>query len=206
MLRHESWKISWFANSGMSAVWELQNIKKNMMSLATFGPKSFAQLRNVCFFFTLATLLNGLFRLGQVFDEFYFDSTWSFFLFCHLKDKFDHFFTWLVIHLATLWTNLFIIAFGHFFHLNSDSLDHWLHSVIYSLGYFRDKFILIAFSHFLHFASIFTWPAFVLAAISCLIIALCLHFHLANHCTWTFSLGTLLLLDQNILLAKFRPT
>ena len=40
MLSHESWKISWFANSGMSAVWELQNIKKNIMYLAAFDPKS----------------------------------------------------------------------------------------------------------------------------------------------------------------------
>ena len=30
-----------------------------------------------------------------------------------LKDKFDHFFTWLVIHLATLRTNLGIIALGY---------------------------------------------------------------------------------------------
>ena len=28
---------------------------------------------------------------------------------------------------------------------------------------------------------------------------------MANHCTWTLSLGTLFLLDQNILLAEFGP-
>ena len=59
MLSHDSWKVSWFANYGMSAVWELQYVKKNMMNSATFGPKSFAQLRNICYF-----LIRLLFFMG----------------------------------------------------------------------------------------------------------------------------------------------
>ena len=130
MLSHDSWKVSWFANYGMSAVWELQYVKKNMMNSATFGPKSFAQLRNICYFFNSATLFYGLsIRLSI---NFILIPLGHLFSFCHLvifplKNKFDHFFTWLVIHLVTLRTNLGKIALGHFFHLAGDSLDHWLH-------------------------------------------------------------------------------
>ena len=102
-LSHESWKISWFANSGMSAVWELQYIKKNMMNSVTFGLKSFAQLRNVCHFFNLTPLFYWHLRLVQFFDGFYFDSTGFFFFI----SPFNHFATWK--------TNLIIFSLGLLF-------------------------------------------------------------------------------------------
>ena len=85
--------------------------------LSDSWPEIFRSAKERLLFFNLATLLNGLLRLGQFFDKFYFDFILSFFLFCHLKDKFDHFFTSLVIHLATLRTNLGIIELDHFFPL-----------------------------------------------------------------------------------------
>ena len=112
-LSHESWKISWFANSGMSAVWELQYIKKNMMNSATFGPKSFAQLRNVCHFFNLAPLFYWHLRLVQFFDGFYFDSTCSFFSFRHLIILPLERQIWSFFHLACYTLGHFTNKFGY---------------------------------------------------------------------------------------------
>ena len=120
-----------------------------------------------------------------------------------------------------------MIALGHFLHLPGYSLCHWLPLAIYSLDHLKER-------SFLHLAIFCTWlviplatvcirpfkrqiyhnsiwllfalgQSLYLAGIWCLKIALGLHFHLTNHCTWTLSLGTLCLLDQNILLAKFGP-
>ena len=107
----------------------------------------------------------------------------------------------LFLHLATFFTWP-LIAFDHLKdEFSIFALRHWLQLAIkikissfIHLAILKTNFTIFALSHFFHLADI--W---------CLKIALGLHFHLANHCTWTLSLGTLFLLDRNILLAKFCP-
>ena len=117
--------------------------------------------------FKLATLCNGLFRLDQFFDNFFY-STWSFFghlmhldtyflgyslpfaiySLVHFKDKLSHFCTWLIITLPLIsFRKLFtwpLFALGLHLYL----ANHWTWTLFLSTLFRLDQNILVTnFGH-----------------------------------------------------------